>query len=55
MKELILNRVDTRLNELKIELPQAPSPLGAYVEAVRSGNLLFGVSVMLEVILEVKD
>jgi enamine deaminase RidA (YjgF/YER057c/UK114 family) len=30
-----------RLKELGIELPQPPQPLGAYVEAVQSGNLLF--------------
>src|SRR4051812_49735513 len=30
-----------RLKELGIELPQPPRPLGAYVEAVQTGNLLF--------------
>src|SRR6201993_2892559 len=30
-----------RLKELGIELPRAPTPLGAYVEAVQAGNLLF--------------
>jgi enamine deaminase RidA (YjgF/YER057c/UK114 family) len=30
-----------RLRELGIELPRPPTPLGAYVESVRSGNLLF--------------
>jgi enamine deaminase RidA (YjgF/YER057c/UK114 family) len=30
-----------RLRELGIELPPPPLPLGAYVEAVRTGNLLF--------------
>ena len=30
-----------RLKELGIELPQPPQPLGAYVEAVQTGNLLF--------------
>jgi enamine deaminase RidA (YjgF/YER057c/UK114 family) len=30
-----------RLKELGIELPQPPKPLGAYVEAVQTGNLLF--------------
>jgi enamine deaminase RidA (YjgF/YER057c/UK114 family) len=29
------------LRELGILLPQAPTPFGAYVEAVRAGNLLF--------------
>jgi enamine deaminase RidA (YjgF/YER057c/UK114 family) len=30
-----------RLKELGIELPKPPQPLGAYVEAVQTGNLLF--------------
>jgi len=30
-----------RLKELGIELPRPPQPLGAYVEAVQTGNLLF--------------
>jgi enamine deaminase RidA (YjgF/YER057c/UK114 family) len=32
---------EQRLQELGIELPQAPKPLGAYVESVQSGALLF--------------
>jgi enamine deaminase RidA (YjgF/YER057c/UK114 family) len=32
---------EQRLKALGIELPQAPTPLGAYVEAVQTGNLLF--------------
>jgi enamine deaminase RidA (YjgF/YER057c/UK114 family) len=32
---------EQRLNELRIELPGPPKPLGAYVEAVKTGNLLF--------------
>ena len=32
---------EQRLSELGIVLPQPPTPLGAYVEAVRSGNLVF--------------
>jgi enamine deaminase RidA (YjgF/YER057c/UK114 family) len=32
---------EQRLKELGIVLPKVPAPLGAYVEAVRSGNLLF--------------
>ncbi|HXX81755.1 MAG TPA: RidA family protein [Thermodesulfovibrionales bacterium] len=32
---------EERLKELGIKLPGAPSPLGAYVPCVRSGNLLF--------------
>lgn len=32
---------ETRLKELKIELPPIPKPAGQYVHAVRTGNLLF--------------
>jgi enamine deaminase RidA (YjgF/YER057c/UK114 family) len=32
---------ERRLQDLGIVLPNAPRPLGAYVEAVQSGNLLF--------------
>jgi enamine deaminase RidA (YjgF/YER057c/UK114 family) len=32
---------ERRLRELGIVLPPAPTPLGAYVEAVQTGNLLF--------------
>jgi enamine deaminase RidA (YjgF/YER057c/UK114 family) len=32
---------ERRLEELGIKLPHPPTPLGAYVEAVQSGNLLF--------------
>jgi enamine deaminase RidA (YjgF/YER057c/UK114 family) len=32
---------EERLRELEITLPEAPSPLGSYVPAVRSGNLVF--------------
>jgi enamine deaminase RidA (YjgF/YER057c/UK114 family) len=32
---------EQRVKDLGIKLPRPPSPLGAYVEAVRSGNLLF--------------
>ena len=30
-----------RLKELGISLPQSPKPLGAYVESVQTGSLLF--------------
>jgi enamine deaminase RidA (YjgF/YER057c/UK114 family) len=30
-----------RLQQLGMQLPSAPSPLGSYVEAVQTGNLLF--------------
>jgi enamine deaminase RidA (YjgF/YER057c/UK114 family) len=32
---------ENRLQDLGIVLPNTPQPLGAYVEAVQSGNLLF--------------
>jgi enamine deaminase RidA (YjgF/YER057c/UK114 family) len=32
---------EKRLAELNIKLPRAPTPLGAYVETVQTGNLLF--------------
>ena len=32
---------ERRLKDLGIELPRPPTPLGAYVEAVQTGNLLF--------------
>ena len=34
-------RAERRLQELGITLPNPPHPLGAYVEAVQSGRLLF--------------
>ena len=32
---------ETRLDELGIELPEAPAPAGAYIPATRAGNLVF--------------
>src|SRR5882762_2208632 len=32
---------EQRLKDLGINLPRSPSPLGAYVESVQTGNLLF--------------
>ena len=40
---------ERRLQELGIELPPPPTPFGAYVEAVQTGNLLF-LSGMLPVV-----
>jgi enamine deaminase RidA (YjgF/YER057c/UK114 family) len=34
-------KIEARLKELKLELPQAASPLANYVPTVRSGDLLF--------------
>jgi enamine deaminase RidA (YjgF/YER057c/UK114 family) len=34
-------RIEARLKELKIELPEAGAPLANYVPCVRSGDLLF--------------
>jgi enamine deaminase RidA (YjgF/YER057c/UK114 family) len=36
-----LGNADSRLAELGISLPPAPTPFGSYVEAVQTGNLLF--------------
>ncbi len=36
-----MGRIDDRLAELEITLPEAPKPVAAYVPSVRSGNLLF--------------
>jgi len=36
-----VSAVEQRLKELGIRLPPAPKPLGAYVEAVQAGDLLF--------------
>lgn len=33
--------IQSRLDELKLVLPDAPAPVAAYVPAVRTGNLLF--------------
>ena len=32
---------EDKLKELEIELPEAPNPLGSYIPAVRTGNLIF--------------
>jgi enamine deaminase RidA (YjgF/YER057c/UK114 family) len=44
------SRPSSRLQDLGIELPNAPHPLGAYVEAVQTGSLL-----VLSGMLPVKD
>src|ERR1700726_4063165 len=36
-----IGRAERQLKDLGIILPRPPTPLGAYVEAVQSGNLLF--------------
>ena len=35
------NTAESRIKSLGIEIPEVPRPLGAYVEAVQSGNMLF--------------
>lgn len=37
----MVGKIDARLAELGIELPEAPAPAANYVPWVRSGNLLF--------------
>ena len=39
--DLVPIRPSARLRELGIELPEAPHPLGAYVETAQAGSLLF--------------
>ena len=34
-------KIENRLKELNIELPEAPAPLAAYIPCRRSGNLVF--------------
>ena len=34
-------KIENRLKELNIELPEAPAPLAAYIPCKRSGNLVF--------------
>jgi enamine deaminase RidA (YjgF/YER057c/UK114 family) len=36
-----MKTAEDQLKELNIKLPEPPEPFGAYVEAVRTGNLLF--------------
>jgi enamine deaminase RidA (YjgF/YER057c/UK114 family) len=36
-----MSRIESRLQELGLSLPAAPSPVAAYVNAVRTGNLVF--------------
>jgi enamine deaminase RidA (YjgF/YER057c/UK114 family) len=38
---VMAGRIEARLTDLKIELPQAAAPAANYVPAVRSGDLLF--------------
>jgi enamine deaminase RidA (YjgF/YER057c/UK114 family) len=40
---------ESRIKDLGIQLPAAPAPFGSYVEAVKTGNLLF-LSGMLPVV-----
>src|SRR6516164_7072370 len=39
--QAVMGSVTSRLDELGIVLPTPPTPLGAYVEASDTGNLLF--------------
>ena len=43
------DRPESRIKSLGIQLPAAPAPLGSYVEAVQTGNLLF-LSGMLPIV-----
>lgn len=41
MTTIAMTTAEDRLAELGLRLPDAPTPFGAYVPAVRTGNLLF--------------
>ena len=43
------DRPESRIKSLGIQLPAAPIPLGSYIEAVQTGNLLF-LSGMLPIV-----
>jgi enamine deaminase RidA (YjgF/YER057c/UK114 family) len=43
------DRPESRIKSLGIQLPAAPTPLGSYIEAVHTGNLLF-LSGMLPIV-----
>ena len=36
-----MGKVESRINELKIALPETPKPVAAYIPAKQSGNLVF--------------
>lgn len=36
-----MSRVEEKLSQMGMELPEAPAPAGAYVPCVRTGNLVF--------------
>jgi enamine deaminase RidA (YjgF/YER057c/UK114 family) len=36
-----MGKVDLKLNELKLSLPDAPKPVAAYIPAKQTGNLVF--------------
>lgn len=46
---MVVATAEARIRELGVALPTAPTPFGAYVEAVQSGSLLF-LSGMLPVV-----
>jgi enamine deaminase RidA (YjgF/YER057c/UK114 family) len=46
---MVVPNAEARIRELSLVLPPAPTPFGAYVEAVQSGSLLF-LSGMLPVV-----
>jgi enamine deaminase RidA (YjgF/YER057c/UK114 family) len=36
-----LNNIESRINELKLSLPDVPKPVAAYIPAKQTGNLVF--------------
>ena len=36
-----MGKVESRINDLKLALPDVPKPVAAYIPAKQSGNLVF--------------
>ena len=40
-EDLVMGKVESRINELNISLPEAPKPVAAYIPAKQTGKLVF--------------
>jgi enamine deaminase RidA (YjgF/YER057c/UK114 family) len=40
-EDLFMGKVESRINELKITLPEAPKPVAAYIPAKQTGKIVF--------------
>ena len=38
---LVMGKIESRINELKLTLPDVPKPVAAYIPAKQTGNLVF--------------